>query len=124
MHLIERIYKIDVIVAKREGVFAKAGKIFNDCRDKFNKSIRTLVNKYKEQYQDRLADELMFIYFPSHFHDYDINVSTTILSGRERQVKIKLKSLLTTLCGGRCCRQILTLRKEWTFLIMSIPRLN
>jgi hypothetical protein len=53
MYIIERIYGIDIIVAKREGVFAKAGKIFNDCRDKFNKSIKTLVKKYNEQHGDR-----------------------------------------------------------------------
>ncbi|CAG8550812.1 5323_t:CDS:2 [Paraglomus brasilianum] len=49
----KRIYRIDIIVAKREGIFAKAGKIFNDCRDKFNKSIKQLVNRYKDQHKDR-----------------------------------------------------------------------
>ena len=76
MYLIERIYKMDIIVAKREGVFAKAGKIFNDCRDKFNKSVKTLVNKYKERYQDRLADKLMFIYFRHISTAVDANVTT------------------------------------------------
>jgi hypothetical protein len=51
MYIIERIYRIDVIVAKREGVFGKAGKILNDCRDKFNKSMKTLVGRYKEQHK-------------------------------------------------------------------------
>ena len=46
MYVITKIYIIDIHTARRNGIFSKAGRVFSDFRDKFNKALRTLVKNY------------------------------------------------------------------------------
>src|SRR5689334_18407729 len=46
MCVIMKIYNIDIHTARRNGIFSKAGRVFSDFRDKFNKALRTLVKSY------------------------------------------------------------------------------
>jgi len=45
---IKKIYGYDWEKAKRTGILSKSGRIFNDSKDKFNKTMRTLAIKYRE----------------------------------------------------------------------------
>jgi len=49
--LIKKIYGYDSYQAKQTGILSKAGKVFNDSRDKFNKAMKTLAAKYQEIYK-------------------------------------------------------------------------
>ena len=48
---IKKIYGYDSYKAKRTGILSRAGRIFNDSRDKFNKAMKTLAAKYRETYK-------------------------------------------------------------------------